>query len=367
MSNYCLEVKRKNLNELRVSVLESPEAIPLSTNQVLLEVEKFALTANNVTYGVAGDVLGYWNFFPTENGWGRVPAWGIGRVVRSNSASLKEGDRYYGYFPMASHLIVDLGNDASDSVSDADFYDMSAHRQSLSRFYNQYLKVEKSLGFDPAFDDHQMIYRPLFTTAFVLQDYLSVNDFFSASTVCLGSASSKTALGIAFMLGKKSPAINVVGLTSSTNEEFVRSTGLYSEVVCYEDIESKLDASAKYGFVDMSGDQRIVNIMRNHMRDNLTLHLGVGASHWDSLAGVEPSSLGPEKVSFFAPSEIDSRIQSWGSESFYQQLGEAWQDFLLNVDGWVAIEYAYGAEQLKATFEELLGGLHPSKAVVVKA
>ena len=32
--------------------------------EVLLEVDAFAVTANNVTYAVVGDQLGYWNFFP---------------------------------------------------------------------------------------------------------------------------------------------------------------------------------------------------------------------------------------------------------------------------------------------------------------
>jgi hypothetical protein len=39
--------------------LEAPGA-----GQVLVRIEHFALTANNITYGVAGDSIGYWNFFP---------------------------------------------------------------------------------------------------------------------------------------------------------------------------------------------------------------------------------------------------------------------------------------------------------------
>ncbi|NRA84799.1 MAG: DUF2855 family protein [Gammaproteobacteria bacterium] len=30
----------------------------------VFEVDKFALTANNITYGMTGDTLGYWLFFP---------------------------------------------------------------------------------------------------------------------------------------------------------------------------------------------------------------------------------------------------------------------------------------------------------------
>ena len=134
------------------------------------------------------------------------------------------------------------------------FTDLAPHRQSLSPFYNRYLKMDEQFGFDSKFDDHQMLYRPLFTTGFVLQDYLAVNDFFSADKIILGSASSKTALGLAFMLKKLSPDVRVVGLTSAGNRDFVESTGLYSEIVSYDQIENKLDASIAHGFVDMYGD-----------------------------------------------------------------------------------------------------------------
>ena len=114
MYNYCLEVNRNKLDETRLAELDSLQAIQLDDDQAVLEVERFALTSNNVTYGLAGDALGYWNFFPAKEGWGRIPAWGIAKVVRANGSELKEGDRYYGYFPMASYLVVDSGECTAD-------------------------------------------------------------------------------------------------------------------------------------------------------------------------------------------------------------------------------------------------------------
>ncbi|MBC7103757.1 MAG: DUF2855 family protein [Parvibaculum sp.] len=52
---------------------------------MLVEIEKFALSANNITYAVAGDMLNYWSFFPAEEGWGKIPVWGS-RGSRSRSA-----------------------------------------------------------------------------------------------------------------------------------------------------------------------------------------------------------------------------------------------------------------------------------------
>lgn len=364
--HFCLEVNRYNLNDHRILETDSIGDVALRKNQVLLEVEKLGLTSNNVTYGLAGDVLGYWKFFPAEKNWGRIPAWGIAKVVRSNGTPLKEGDRYYGYFPMSSHLIVDVSDGEGHAVTDMAFIDKSEHRQAMAPFYNQYMKVVPEFGFEPEYDDHQMLYRPLFTTAFVLQDFLAVNDFYSADKIILGSASSKTALGIAEVFAQKSPSVSLVGLTSKKNKSFVESTGLYSDVVCYEEIESAINASLKYGFVDMSGDQGIINQLREHLRDNLTLHLGVGATHWDADPRQKPSEHGPEKTSFFAPTEIDQRIASWGEKSFFEQLGTAWNGFLSKIDGWVEIEYSDGPTGLEDAFNSLLNGATPGKGLVVR-
>ena len=45
-----------------------------------------------------------------------------------------------------------------------------------------------------------MLLRPLFMTAFLLDDLIADNDCFGARTVVLSSASSKTALSLAFLL-----------------------------------------------------------------------------------------------------------------------------------------------------------------------
>src|SRR4029079_6302498 len=80
---------------------------PLDPSQVRLRVDRFAVTANNITYAVLGDMLGYWDFFPTGvPAWGRVPAMGWADVIDSTHPDVASGGRYYGWFPMAR--FVDL-------------------------------------------------------------------------------------------------------------------------------------------------------------------------------------------------------------------------------------------------------------------
>ena len=51
------------------------------------------MTANNITYAVMGDVMSYWDFFPTgEEGWGVLPTWGFAEVEASEAEGVEEGD-----------------------------------------------------------------------------------------------------------------------------------------------------------------------------------------------------------------------------------------------------------------------------------
>jgi hypothetical protein len=69
---------------------------------------------------------------------------------------------------MASHLKV-----SPVKVSATGFFDGAAHRQALPPTYNQYRKMTAELGFDPAEDDAVIVFRPLFMTAFLIDDFLA--------------------------------------------------------------------------------------------------------------------------------------------------------------------------------------------------
>ena len=96
-------VKRDDLRECRIAESPAPELEP---GQALLRVDTFGLTANNVTYAVFGEAMSYWDFFPAEDGWGRVPMWGFAEVERSEAEGVELGTRLFGYLPPSSHLVV---------------------------------------------------------------------------------------------------------------------------------------------------------------------------------------------------------------------------------------------------------------------
>ena len=349
-------VKRDDLANTQRS---GAQALIPAAGEVLIHVDRFALTANNITYGVAGDIIGYWNFFPANDGWGRIPVWGIGTVTSSDHPNIETGTRYYGYFPMSSELLV-----KPEKVTERGFTDAAPHRSELPVVYNQYSAMTVENGFDPAYDNHYMLYRPLFTTSFVLDDYFADNDFFGASTLILGSASSKTAFGLAFMLQRRG-GIKVVGLTSSNNAEFVKGLGLYDEVVTYDAVESLTQDKSAY--VDMAGNRDVLARVHHRLGDNLLNSCGVGITHWEARSGEAPASLpGAKPTMFFAPTQIVKRNEELGPAVYQQKIAEATQAFLAEVDDWVTVEEHRFAE-VESVYQTVLGGASPDRGYVLTA
>ncbi len=353
MSDFV--VNKRDITQTKIIETKTPV---LTSGQALLTIDKFAITANNITYGVAGDMIGYWKFFPTVSGWGKVPVWGMATVVKSNEAGLAVGDKFYGYFPMSHELVVE-----PERISARGFTDGSTHRADLPLVYNQYSRVTPENGFAPAFDNHKMVYVPLFTTSFILDDFFADNQDFGAKTIIVGSASSKTAFGMAFML-KKAARVKVVGLTSAANLKFVEGLGLYDQVKTYDEIES-LDASIATAYVDMSGNRDVLVRVHKHFADNLVASCAVGITHWQSREGGKLSKLpGAKPEMFFAPSQIVKRIKDWGPVEYQSKLNKATEAFFSEVDSWVTIEEKSFSE-IAAIYNEILNSAPANCATVV--
>ena len=359
MNNYCLEVIRQDLTQTRTIELPSPAELTLANGQAVIRIKRFGLTSNNITYGVAGDIIGYWQFFPAEGDHGRIPVWGMGTVIDSGQTDLKAGDEYYGYYPMASYLVV-----KPEHVTARGFNDGAEHRGTLPSTYNQYSLMTAANGFDREYDSHRMVYYPLFITGFVLDDYLFDHGFFNADKIILSSASSKTSLSLGFLLNRNRDR-HVVGLTSSGNKAFVERMGIYDEVITYDNVET-MSSSSKVAYIDMAGNRTVLGKIHHHFGDNVTCSCGVGITHWDSRGGMEPSSLpGAKPTMFFAPTQIQKRHQEWGPEKLQTEIQNAWNEFLESVDGWVKINERKGAGEMQATYQEVLKGAAPDQSFAI--
>src|SRR3954467_2515148 len=103
-------VARDDLQACKTIQTQIPDADTLPADGLLVRVDRFALTANNITYAVMGEQLKYWSLFPTPAGFGNIPVWGFGDVIASKHPNVSEGERLFGYFPMATHLVIEAAD-----------------------------------------------------------------------------------------------------------------------------------------------------------------------------------------------------------------------------------------------------------------
>jgi len=344
------------------AVLADAPPTPLAEGAVRLAIESFSVTANNVTYAVAGDSFKYWDFFPAPEGFGIVPMWGHARVIESNNAEIAVGERVYGYLPMASHLDVVPGR-----VTAGGFLDTTDYRQPMSPVYNSYTRLAADPEHDAAREAERMIFGPLFRTGFLIEYFLRGQDWFGAEQLIVTSASSKTALGLASVARHSSPGVKRIGLTSKGNVGFVEATGLYDEVVAYGDLERV--PVLRSVSVDFAGNADLLAQVHRHFDAALAHSALVGMTHIEArstFGGGEPLP-GPKPALFFAPDHAVAFFKAHGAEEGGKLVAAAWHDFLKAADGTVAIERHAGLEAARSVFTAMVAGqIDPAKGIVIE-
>ncbi len=357
MSDFL--VKRDDFRECRIAESETPDVGP---GQALLRVDAFGLTANNVTYAVMGEAMSYWDFFPAADGWGRVPVWGFAEVERSEAEGVAAGTRVYGYLPPSSHLLV-----TPASVNEQGFADGSPHRAALPSAYHRYLASDGDPFYRADTEDVQMLLRPLFFTSFLIDDQLADEGLTERGPIIVSSASSKTAIAAAFLLSQRD-GVELVGLTSPGNAEFVAGLGIYGRTVTYDEVDSLERGPATY--VDVAGDGAARLAIHTHFGDELVHSMAVGASHWEALGAGGLTSAeelpGPAPAFFFAPDRVTKRAADWGRAELEQRVAVAWQPFCEWTASWLKPIHSQGFDALQSAYLDVLEGrVAPDTAHVV--
>jgi hypothetical protein len=286
--------------------------------------------------------------------------WGFAVVTESRTAGLEPGRRVFGFFPAGSHLVV-----TPTRLGPSGFVDAAPHRQELAAVYNQYAFCEADPTWRPELEPQQAVLRPLFMTAFLLDDFLADNDFFGARQLLLSSASSKTAFATAFCLAARrgqAGAPRTIGLTSPGNVGFTQGLGLYDEVRTYESLAA-LDPAVPSLFVDFAGNAALRRAVHEHFGERLVYSSSIGGTHWREL-GSGGGLPGPKPVLFFAPAQVKKRSapppEGWGPGGLQQRMGQAWGRFLgwLQRPGAESLEFVTrpGGAAIESTYLELLQG-----------
>ena len=361
-----LLVHRQNLRDTCFAA--DPDAQrDLAAGQARLRIDRFALTSNNITYAAFGDAMKYWDFFPSDQpAHGCIPVWGFATVVESRVEGLSVGARCFGYWPMGSHLVV------TPARLDARvFLDAAPHRASLPGIYNRVQLCAADPTYEAANEARQALLRPLFTTSFLIDDFLAEHQFFGARQVLMSSASSKTAYGTALCVSarKHDARVTVTGLTSRANLAFTESLGCYDQVLAYDDLRT-LDRGLPTIYVDLSGSATQRLAVHAHFNGALSYSCSVGGTHWGEL-GSGGALPGPRPTLFFAPAQLRRRLDppphGWGPEGLQERIDAAWARLMRAMDGagaepWLVVHASHGPLAVRQTYLEMLEGRSDPRA-----
>ena len=306
--------------------------------------------------------MNYWKFFPTQSGYGIIPVWGLADVIASNHPEIKIGQRFYGYYPMSSHLLVTISKTTGKG-----FVDYTEHRQSLPPVYNFYTNTKHDPAFTPETEDLISIFRPLFVTSFLIDDHLAKQNFYKATQILITSASSKTAQAVAYLLARRKREndlnLKLTGLTSKRNMAFVRQLGWYDQVLSYDEI-AQLNSNEKFVVIDFTGNHNTQFQIQTLLKDNLLYNCLVGLVDWQNLKGETP--LPKRGEFFFAPEHAAKRQKEWGQALFQQKIGIAWQQFINSVQSVISIKEHVGLEKLEQLHLNMLNGkIDPKQGNIV--
>ena len=204
-----------------------------------------------------------------------------------------------------------------------------------------------------------MLLRPLFFTSFLTDDQLADDGLTGRGPIVISSASSKTAIAAAYLLARRE-GVELIGLTSPGNLEFVEGLGIYGRVVAYDAIDSLERGPATY--VDFSGDAAVRLAVHEHYGEELLQSMAVGVTHWEDFGGGEGQLPGPAPVLFFAPDRVVKRSEDWGRGGLEAKVAEAWAPFWEWTGGWLEVERGEGFEAVRDAYVEVLEGRVAARA-----
>lgn len=322
--------------------------------EVLLRVERFGLSANNISYADVGEALGYWAYFSPPGDQGSVPVWGFADVAASSLPEITIGERLFGYLPMASEFLI-----KPEAVGALTLADSSAQRAPLHPWYNRYYRCSA----DPLYDERHLDLQPVFWALFMTGWMMAEELVDAVDGVVISSASSKTALALAWSLQTLSPELKVVGLTSSANRAFAEARGVYDGVTGYE--TPALPELPRMAFVDIAGNGAVARAVHETLGERLTDAVTIGATHRAPSAAPAPLP-GAAPRFFFIPDVAEGKAAEVGFERYHRGFAEHRAAFAPWAAGWCEFDRHTGAAAIEAAYQRLLAGQSdPSRALIL--
>ncbi|CAK5283402.1 unnamed protein product [Mycena citricolor] len=391
--NLTLCVRRPSAAAKSPAIVVGRSSLPstLPTNHIVIKVETFGFSANNVTYQALGEQphFRYFDFHPVPadiagsvaapKTHGLVPVWGFGTVVASAHAKIPVGERVYGYFAPARYLVVPV---SPNDVNKHAFYVPRPHLPEDRRPYNQIIRcaTDPQYSSSPLDEALTMLYRPLFWTAFWFEDWMHTLNYRGASAFLISSASAKTAFCAAYVIRKRRARegadVRIVGLTSARNLAFTQGLGLYDAVFTYEQLAHVVPRERRWVYVDVAGNDalntrlfaefaaegrrekgicELVTSVALGMTNLAPASEQAGAFDWGANTAKAPrdGTSGTRMEQFFMPEWLSVRKNQLSLEEIFERQHRAWADLMVDGKNWVKIVHVSGAERVKSAYERV--------------
>lgn len=366
----------------------------LQAQEVRMQVDKVGLSANNLFYLQMGEApfLKFFSVYPLDKEYkhlANMPAWGIATVIESENDDIAIGQRFTGFLQMTNIVQMKARRTAEG------FTAFGGQRDKLNQAYNGFTEVSDKRGSPIAGSgekaDLAMIASPGALSGFILFELLAMNNLYGGNSIVLTSASSKLSLATALLLQKlrESGTIDrIVGYTSQHNLEFVTGTGLYDDVLTFDQSLPNTEGS-RHVLIDVAGDASVYKENRGSIVKALAVggtHGGAEASTFTSfgpsgflkmfidMVGPKPMKqwanrrLNPTLEMFFAPTVINMLLDRWGKDEMDRRSDAALKQFVdAAIDGnWITVTRAADLESIQSAYQRVISGrIAPSEAVII--
>ncbi|KXN84064.1 hypothetical protein AN958_00514 [Leucoagaricus sp. SymC.cos] len=397
----------------------------LSSNHILIHIDYFGFSANNVTYQALGEHphFRYFEFHPAPESvqdsvsprtHGLIPVWGFGTIQASTHPKLSVGERVYGYFAPTRYLVLPI---SPKDVNKFAAYVPRPHLPADRRPYNQILRCGTDPQYNEAYEGLTMLYRPLFWTSFWFEDYLFTTlPGYATSRIpattsqsqaehinfLISSASSKTAFCLAYLiqtrisLGQANKRSHVVGLTSMKNVEFTKELGLYTGVEPYTaDFALTLGRGGRnWIYVDVAGNdslnaQLATLFTGGSVGPRLVKAVSLGLTNLSPASSKETTkernvntftssssaslpaysaslaSCGIEFEQFFMPEWLSQRQRQIPVQEIFARQKKAWDALMHDCKPWLSLERVRGPRNVEKAYGEVVkGGVGPERGMI---
>ncbi|KAM0445350.1 hypothetical protein ACHAPV_002730 [Trichoderma viride] len=343
----------------------------LAKDNIRIRSRIISLTTNTFTYARLGHVLGWWNVWPAipslpapyddSSKYGRISAWGYCEVTESQNDKIPVGTQLYGYLPIGDYpeILQVVVDDETGHILET-----TERRAGLMHIYNRYLPSPP--GVDPLSADNRSsaawdsVARPLAETSYLLNRYAfgwdktklvhpsgaplpwtSDDASLADAVVVFFGASGKTALGLAHQLRRARPAEHqprkLVAVGSAKSRDFTEGTGLFSDVLLYEDVSGGtsasvvaklgIDANTKVLLANFGGrgtaDQELHSAVTRVSKSVVTLMVGGDPTGNGSGFGSMPSGA----IVCSASHLRDAALKTDGAAAYFENSAREWSRF----------------------------------------